>query len=163
MTMTLRIVTAATLALAVASTGAAQDEKISADKLPPKVAAALTTKFPGATITTATKTRENGELIYDIEMTRGGRKHEMDVREDGSIVNFENEIAVKDLPRPVRAAVTARYPKCTLKEAMQVMVTKNGKDIVDEYEVLIVTAEQKIVEVTVSPDGTIKEEGPAGL
>jgi hypothetical protein len=43
------------------------------------------------------------------------------------------------------------------------MVTKDGKDIVDEYEVLIVTADKKNVEITVSPDGTIKEEGPPGL
>ena len=69
MTMTLRIVTAATLVLGVASTAAGQDEKISADKLPPKVVAALATKFPRATNTTATKTRENGELIYAIQMT----------------------------------------------------------------------------------------------
>jgi uncharacterized membrane protein YkoI len=161
--MTLRIVTAAALVLGLASGAAAQDEKVPTDKLPQKVAATLKAKFPGATITTATKTRENGEVIYDIEMTKSGRKHEMDVREDGSIVNFENEIAVKDLPRSVTAAVAARYPKCTLTEAMQVMVTKDGKDIVDEYEVLIVTADKKNVEITVSPDGTIKEEGPPGL
>ena len=161
--MTLRIVTVAALFLGLASAALAQDEKVPIDKLPQKVAVTLKAKFPGATITTATRTHENGEVIYDIEMTSGGRKHEMDVREDGSIVNFENEIAIKDLPRPVSAAVIARYPKCTLKEAMQVMVTKNGKDIVDEYEVLIVTADKKNVEVTVLPDGTIKEEGPPDL
>ena len=158
----LRILTV-TLILSLASAVTAQDEKVPADKLPQKVAATLKAKFPGATITTATKTRENGEMIYDVEMTRGGRKHEMDVREDGSIVNFENEIAIKDLPRAVAAGITARYPKCTFKEAMEVMEIKNGKDTIVEYEVLIVTADKKDLELTVSPDGKIKEEGSPGL
>ena len=163
MTMTLRIVTAATLVLGLASAAAAQDEKVPADKLPQKVTATLKARFPGATITTATKTVENGEVIYDVEMTRAGRKHEMDLREDGSIVNFENEIAIKELPRAVRDAVAARYPKCTFKEAMQVMVIKDGKDTVDEYKVIIVTADKKDLELTVSTDGTIKEGDAPGL
>jgi hypothetical protein len=86
-------------------------------------------------------------------MTRGGRKHEMDLKEDGTIVNFENEISVKALPAAVTAAVKARYPNCTIKEAMEVMVIKDKKDTLDEYEVLIETAEKKEVELTVSPDG----------
>jgi Putative beta-lactamase-inhibitor-like, PepSY-like len=130
-----------------------QDEKVDIDKLPAKVAATLEAKFPGAQITTATKTIENGEVIYDIEMTRRGKKHEMDVKEDGVIVNFENQIAVSALPAAVAAAVKTRYPKCTIKEAMEVMVIKGNKDVVDEYEVLIETAEKKELELTVSPDG----------
>src|SRR5262245_57333559 len=155
--------TAVMLIVSLTSAAARQDERVPADKLPQKVAATLKAKFPGATITTATKTRENGEVIYDVEMTRAGRKHEMDVREDGSIVNFETEIAIKDLPRAVTAGITARYPHCTFKESMQVMEIKDGKDTVVEYEVLIVTADKKDLELTVSPDGKIKEEGSPGL
>lgn len=77
----------------------------------------------------------------------------MDVKEDGTIVNFENQLALKALPAAVTAAVKARYPGCTIKEAMEVMVIKNNKDVVDEYEVVIDTAEKKAVELTVSPDG----------
>jgi Putative beta-lactamase-inhibitor-like, PepSY-like len=130
-----------------------QDEKVDIDKLPAKVAATLKARFPGAQITTVTKAIENGEVIYDIEMTRRGKKHEMDVKEDGVIVNFENQITVNALPAAVAAAVKARYPKCTIKEAMEVMVIKGHKDVVDEYEVLIETVEKKELELTVSPDG----------
>jgi hypothetical protein len=131
----------------------AQDEKVDVDKLPAKVSATLKARFPGAKITTATKTLENGEVIYDIEMTRAGRKHEMDLKEDGSIVNFENEIAVNALPAAVVAAVKTKYPGSTIKEAMEVMVIKDKKDTVEEYEVIIETAEKKEVELAVSPDG----------
>jgi hypothetical protein len=36
---------------------------------------------------------------------------------------------------------------------MEVMVIKGNRDVVDEYEVLIETAEKKELELTASPDG----------
>lgn len=138
---------------------AAQDEKVDPAKLPQKVADVVKAKFPGATITVATKATENGKVIYDIEMTREGRKHEIDVEENGTIVNFENQVAVKDLPAAVTSAVKAKYPNSTIKEAMEVMVIKDKKDTVEEYEVIIETADKKEVEVAVSPDGKKVEEG----
>ena len=131
----------------------AQDEKVEPDKLPQKVKDTLKAKFPGATVTVATKTKENDEVIYDIEMTRNGKKHEMDCREDGSIVNFENEIDPQNLPKVVSDAIKAKHPGSTIKSAMEVMVTKDNKDIVEEYEVQIETADKKEVELAVSPDG----------
>ena len=90
-------------------------------------------------------------------MTRAGRKHEADLKADGTIVNFENEVAVADLPAAVAGAVKAKHPGCTIKEAMAVMVIRNKKDVLDEYEVVIVAADKKELELAVSPDGkTIK-------
>jgi hypothetical protein len=76
-------------------------------------------------------------------MTRRGRKHEIDVKENGGIVNFENQIEVKALPPAVTAAVRAKYPQCRIKEAMETMVIKNNKDTLEEFEVLIETADKK--------------------
>src|SRR5262245_52786958 len=59
-------------------------EEIAPDKLPPKVAEALKARFPGAKIVKATKEMENNEVVYDIEMTVNGKKHEMDCKEDGT-------------------------------------------------------------------------------
>jgi Putative beta-lactamase-inhibitor-like, PepSY-like len=149
----IRIITCLALFASLLPAAWAQDEQIGIDKLPPKAAATLKARFPAATVTSLTKTIENRQVVYDIEMTQGGRKHEMDVTEEGVIVNFENEIAVKDLPPAVMRAVQAKYPKCTFKEAMEVLVIKDQKDVLDEYEVLIVTANKKEVELAVSPDG----------
>ena len=139
--------------LASLQSDARAQEKVEPEKLPPKVAQTVKAKFPGAKITSITKETENNEVVYDIEMTKEGRKHEADIKEDGTIVNFENEIALKDLPAAVSNAVKAKYPNCTFKEAMEVMVPKDGKDVLEEYEVLIETADKKEVELTVSPDG----------
>ncbi len=148
-----RLFACAALLAAVALAAVAEDEKVEADKLPQKVKDTLKTRWSSAKITIATKTMENGAVVYDIEMTQDGKKREADIKEDGTIVNFENEIAIKDLPAAVAAAVKAKHPDATLKEAMETLVIKDGKDTVDEYEVLIVTGDNKEVELTVSPDG----------
>ena len=146
------LVCAVPLALVVSAAWAAE-EKIDPDKLPAKVLETLKGKFPGAKITSALKEVEDGVVIYDVEMTREGRKHEMDCKEDGTILNFENQIQVKDLPKAVVDAVRAKHPDATIKEAMETMVIKDGKDVVEEYEVLLETADKKEVELAVSPDG----------
>ena len=136
--------------VAVAS---AQDEKVEPDKLPQKVKDTLKMRWSTAKITVATKTMENGAVVYDIEMTQDGKKREADIKEDGSIVNFENQIAIKDLPKAVADAVKAKHPDATIKEAMETLVVKEGNDVVDEYEVLLETADKKEIELTVSVDG----------
>jgi len=146
------IACAAIVALIVPSVWA-EDEKVEADKLPQKVKDTLKTRWETDKITVATKTMENGAVVYDIEMTQDGKKREADIKEDGSIVNFENEIAIKDLPKAVADAVKAKHPDAKIKEAMETLVIKDGKDTVDEYEVLLVTGDNKEVELTVSPDG----------
>lgn len=149
----IRFITCAALLALLGPGTKAADEKVEIDKLPQRVVTTLKARFPGASITSATKATENGEVIYDIEMKKNGRKNEMDVRQDGTIVNFENEIMVKGMPAVVANAVKTKYPNCTIKEAMEVMMVKDTKDVLEEYEVLIETADKKEVELTVSPDG----------
>src|SRR5947209_14544913 len=120
-----------------------QDEKVDFDKCPQKVKDAVMARFPGAKITASSKTIENGAVVYDIEMTHGGKKHEMDLKEDGTLVDIEHEIAAKDLPAAVSSAVKAKYPNSTIKEAMEVHVVKDKKETLDHYEVLIDTADKK--------------------
>jgi len=137
--------------LALAALG--QDEKVDFDKCPQKVQDAVKARFPGAKITASSKTIENGAVVYDIEITHGGKKHEMDLKEDGTLVDIEHEIAAKDLPAAVTAAVKTQHPNSTIKEAMEVHVVKDKKETLDHYEVLIETADKKEVELTLSPDG----------
>src|SRR4029453_6036046 len=129
-------------------------EELSADKRPRKVADAVKARFPGAMFVKITKEMENNEVIYDIEMTVGAKKHEMDCKEDRRIVDIKKEIDAKDLPGAVTAAIKAKYPNCTIKEAGEILVVKDKKETKDHYEVLIETDDKKEVEVTASLDGT---------
>ncbi len=130
--------------------------------IPPAVMQALKTRFPKAVIAQWTREEEPGGVIYDIEFRQDGRKFEADIRQDGTIVNWEREVGLPDLPRPVRRAIEARHPKAAIREVMQVMVVSGSKETVEGYEILLETAEKKTIEVTVAPDGTIREEARAG-
>jgi len=140
--------------VAVLVTLAAAQEKLDASKLPPKVSDAVKARFPGAMITQVTKETENGEVVYDIEITKDGKKHEMDCKEDGTLVDIQNEIAVKDLPPAAVTGIKSKYPDCTIKEVGEILVVKDKKETRDHFEVLIDTADKKEVELTVSLDGT---------
>jgi len=137
----------------------AQDKgKLGLDKIPEKVMDALKAKFPKAKIQKWAKEKEGDIVIYDVEMKQEGRKFEADIKEDGTIHNWEKEIAAKDLPKAARKAVRARYPKATIKEIMEITAVNDGKDTLEGYEIVLKTAEKKGVEVTVAPDGRILED-----
>ena len=69
----------------------------------------------------------------------------------------EKEIAAKDLPKAVTDGLQKKYPKATYKFAEEVFVIEDGKEKLGYYEVLLVTAEKKTLEVEISPDGSIKK------
>jgi len=145
---------ASVVMFAILACAATAQEKIEADKLPQKVKDAVKARFPGHAITQATKELENGEVIFDIEMTVGGKKHEMDCKEDGTIVDIQNEIDAKDLPPAALNAIKAKYPGSTIKEVGEILVVKDKKETRDHFEVIIETADKKEMELTVSLDGS---------
>jgi hypothetical protein len=153
------------LVFALALTATAEDKKDEKKgkkeekvELPKKVEAALKAKFPKYKITKATKEKEGGVLVYDIEFTVDGKKFEADIKEDGTIVNWEKDIPVKDLPFAVKKAILAKYPGCKVVDAAEVTAVKGAKEELEGYEVNLVTAAKKKVEVTVSPAGKILED-----
>jgi uncharacterized membrane protein YkoI len=126
--------------------------------IPKAVMDSLKAKFPKAEIDKWTKEKENGVDVYDIEFKQEGRKFEADIKEDGTIMNWEKEIPIKDLPEAAAKAVEKKYPKSTIKEVMEVTEIKDKKEQLEGYEVVLVTADKKDAEVTVAPDGKILED-----
>jgi hypothetical protein len=145
-------------AIAVLPFATAQDKKDKLDQIPKKVMDTLKTRFPKAEIQKWTKEKEGDIVVYDIEFKQGTQKFEADIKEDGSIHNWEKEIAAKDVPEAVRTAVEKKYPKAAWKEIMQITEVKNNKEMLEGYEIVLETADKKEVEVTVAPDGKILED-----
>jgi uncharacterized membrane protein YkoI len=150
----------ALMGLVVLAAVEAAGEKVAEKDIPKKVMDAVKARFPGAKITSAEKEKSGGDVIYDIELTHKGRKYEMDINEDGTVVEVEKEVLFQELPKRVAKALRAKFPKATIKVVMEVNKVKGNKEVPDHYEVTIETG-GKTREVIVSLDGkSIKgEEG----
>ena len=140
------------------NTQAQEKDKPDTNQIPKKVMDGLKAKFPKPEIDKWTKEKEGEIFIYDYEFKQVGQKFEADIKEDGTIHNWEKAITIKDLPAAVRITVDKMYPKASLKEIMQITAVKDGKDELEGYEIVLRTNDKKDVEVTVAPDGKILED-----
>ena len=147
---------AASVALTTAVRAGAADKKIAKEDVPQPVMQSVNARLPGAEFTSAEKENEKGNVVYDLELKHEGLKYEMDVKEDGTIMEIEKQ--VKHGPKAVLDAVKAKYPNASVKEVMAVSVVKGKQEKLDRYEVTIGT-DRKEKEVVVSLDGkSVKEE-----
>jgi hypothetical protein len=129
----------------------------STSAVPRRVIETLESRFPGAKIRKLTTEKEEGNLVYDIEFSIEGQQFEADIRDDGSIHNWEKAIDPADLPAPVMTAVRSRYPGTIVTQAMQITIISNGKEVLEGYEI-VMDSSTKEVEITVAADGKILED-----
>lgn len=132
-----------------------------AKRIPQGVMNALTTRFPNAVISEWDRELEDNIVIYDIEFEQEGQKLEADITEDGTIYNWEREIADDDLPNIVRDAVEMQFPGAALGEVMLVTVVEDGMDRLEGYEIDLETADGEAIEIMVTPAGVILEQDSA--
>ncbi len=111
------------------------------------------TKFPGAKLTGASKENEKGKIEYEVALKYKDHTYDVIVAADGKLIAIEKAIAVKDLPKVVATAVATKYPKSTIKTAEE--ITKGSKVT---YEVHLVTAQKRSVEVVLDSSGKILAE-----
>jgi uncharacterized membrane protein YkoI len=137
----------------------AKAEKVPVDKVPKKVMDTVNARLPGAKLTSVEKETEDGAGVYDIELTHEGRKYEMDIKEDGTLIEIEKEVLAKDVPEAVTKALKGKYPGSTIEVVMEVNKVKGKEETPDHYEVTLETAAKKKIEVVVSLDGkSVKSE-----
>jgi uncharacterized membrane protein YkoI len=132
----------------------ADEEKVPLDKMPKAVIDAVKKKFPDAKITETSKEKEDGKTIYEVAFTFKDYKYEVECEEDGTIIAIDKQIEAKELPKDVAKALEEKYPKATYKLIEE--VTKKEK--IAYYEVDLVTADKKEVEVEIDPSGKILKE-----
>lgn len=131
---------------------------IQPDQIPALVMEALNSRFPDALIQKCTREEENGRVIYDIEFTQQERKFEADVFDNGTIHNWEKEIAVEDLPGAALAAAEKAYPGAGIREIMQITAVTDSGEALEGYEILLTLAKGKNLEITVAASGTLLED-----
>ncbi len=130
-----------------------KEEKVALDKVPEAVLKAVKAKFKDAELVSAQTEKEKGKIIYEINLKEKGHAIDVSVTAEGKIVSIEKTIPSKDLPRPVSEAINEKYPKAEFKIIEE--ITEGGRT---NYEVLLLTADKKKIEVVLERDGKIVKE-----
>ena len=134
--------------LLLAGTSSAQEKKIKRSDLPPAVEKTVAAETTGATIKGFSTEKENGQTLYEAEMTVNGHSKDISMTADGSIVEIEEQVAFDSLPADVKAGLQAKAGKGKILKVES--LTKKGKLVA--YEAKVDTNGKKS-EVQVGPDG----------
>jgi hypothetical protein len=134
--------------------GASADEqKVKLADVPAVVRQAAAKAVPDAKWTEATTEAEDGETTFEIIGEKpGGRAVSVGVSEAGKVLEIENEIPLKEVPRLITDACKAKYPKFQPSDAET--VSKDGKIVAYELSGKL---GQKEVDIRVSADGKTVE------
>ena len=135
-------------ALACTLTAVAQEKKIERSALPPAVEKTVQAQSQGATIKGFATDREHGKKVYEAEMTVNGHSRDVEITEDGTLIEVEEEVAFNSLPANVQSGLTAKAAgaKITKVESL----TKSDKLVA--YEAATLKGTRK-GEIQVGPDG----------
>jgi hypothetical protein len=134
--------------LLLASGASAQEKKIKRSDLPPAVEKTVAAQSSGATIRGFSTEKENGQTLYEAEMTVNGHSKDVSMTADGSIVEVEEQVALDSLSPEVKAGLQAKAGKGKILKVES--LTK--KDKLVAYEAKVETDGKKS-EIQVGPDG----------
>jgi len=126
----------------------AQEKKIKRSDLPPAVEKTVAAQSAGATIRGFSTEKENGQTLYEAEMTVSGHSKDISMTADGSIVEVEEQVALDSLSAEVKAGLRAKAGKGKILKVES--LTK--KDKLVAYEAKIDTNGKK-TEIQVGLDG----------
>jgi len=143
----------------------AQPKKANVE-LPSAVAQAVKDNFPGAEIKTAEVEKEAGINLYDIEFKAD--KGEIEISEDGTVMDSAVIVGYKDVPREVVKAIRTAAPGAAIRQLEKSEIRAEIKKEGDKGRVIKLAAPKYVYEaelhkgeqsgeIQVAPDGTIVE------
>jgi hypothetical protein len=124
------------------------------DACPEVVTAAVTKAYPQAKVGSCKLENDHGKVQYEVKLEHNGRKVELDVSPEGTILQTEEIVPLTSVPSKVMAAFEAKYPKAKATRAEK-QSQSSGKV---SYELKFLDAGGAKHEVTFSEDGTFVEE-----
>jgi hypothetical protein len=158
------LVAIATLVVAGTVGADAQTQSAKNHNLPAPVAKALQDNRPGADIDKLSIEKEHGITVYDFEFK--ARQGEMDVTQDGTVLDVATVIEMKDLPDAVAATIRKEakgraIKQLTKSEVRAEIVAEGGKGRVSTFATpkYVYEAEFTRGEIEVAADGTIIKKG----
>lgn len=131
------------------------ETKLPLDQVPKVVMDSVKAKYPGAELKEAAKETENGKTSYEVSLTFKNSKIDLLLTPEGKITSVEKVVAEADLPKAVAATLKSKYPQATIKLAEEL---SDGDDKISAYEMILVLADKKVVEVKIDLTGKVVNE-----
>ncbi len=130
--------------------------------MPAAVAKTFKAAFPRGEPTKVDAEEENGVMVYNVQFKDGMVEKETDIAADGTMLEFTDVIAAKDVPTPAMAAIRKAAVGADIGRIERATVsyeTKDGKVVklaqpVTHYEVELAKGGKR-ADLVVNPDGTI--------
>jgi hypothetical protein len=125
-----------------------QEKKIQRSDLPPAVEKTVAAQTQGATIRGFSQEQENGQTMYEAELSVKGHSKDILIDSTGAIAEVEEQVSLDSLPAPVKDGLQAKAGKGKLLKVES--ITKHDKLVAYEAKV---STEGKRSEIQVGPDG----------
>ena len=134
--------------LIATGTAAAQERKITRRQLPPAVGRTVTAQSQGAKVRGFAQEQENGQTLYEAELTVNGHSKDIMIDSTGTVVEVEEQVRLSALPAAVQAGLRAGAGSGRITKIES--ITKQGQLVGYEAHV---TTKGKRSEIQVGPDG----------
>lgn len=148
--------------LVLAAFAQADEETVALDDVPAVVLDAVAARFKDATFIESNRETEDGAPVYEVAIDLGGQHVDVTLTPEGEIVLIETEIPAKDLTKAAAKSLAAKYPKATYKIVEEIVRVEKEKETLAFYEVLLVTADNRLIEAQVTAAGKIVNEEKKG-
>jgi hypothetical protein len=137
--------------LSFSATGALtqdQEKKIQRSDLPPAVEKTVAAQTMGANIRGFSQETENGQTMYEAELSVKGHSKDILIDSTGAIAEVEEQVSFDSLPAPVKDGLQAKAGKGKLLKVES--ITKHDKLVAYEAKV---STDGRRSEIQVGPDG----------
>ena len=126
----------------------AQERRLKRSQLPAAVRRAAAEESRGAKVRGYATEKDEGQTVYEVEMTVNGRSRDVTIDSAGTVLEVEQQLVFDSLPEAVRTGLqqAAGSGRITRVESL----TKLGRLVAYEAQVRLGT---KRSEVQVGPDG----------
>ena len=136
------------IVLATLAVAEGQEKKIKRADLPPAVQQTVAVVSKGATIKGFSQEVENGQTLYEAEMSVNGHSKDVNIDSSGGVVEVEEQVEMDSLPTVVKEGLQAKAGKGKIIKVES--ITKHDKLVAYEAQV---RTDGKKSEIQVGPDG----------
>lgn len=131
----------------------AADKKITKKDVPVAVLKAFEQAYPKATVKGYAMEKEDGTTYYELETIDGKTKRDLLYHEDGTTVEIEEAVTMKDLPAAVAKAFAKESPKL---QASKIEKVTRGASVTYDFSM-----GKGKSELVIDPSGTIVKHSKA--